>query len=46
VVIDRLTKVAHSIPMKQTSSATDLVPLYIKEVLACSAKVYCVGSRF
>jgi hypothetical protein len=33
VVIDRLTKVAHFIPMKQTSSATDLVPLYIKEVV-------------
>jgi hypothetical protein len=32
VVIDRLTKVAHFIPMKQTSSAADLVPLYIKEV--------------
>jgi hypothetical protein len=33
VVIDRLTKVAHFIPMKQTSLATDLVPLYIKEVV-------------
>jgi hypothetical protein len=33
VVINRLTKVAHFIPMKQTSSATDLVPLYIKEVV-------------
>jgi hypothetical protein len=33
VVIDRLTEVAHFIPMKQTSSATDLVPLYIKEVV-------------
>jgi hypothetical protein len=33
VVIDRLTKVAHFIPMKQTSSAVDLVPLYIKEVV-------------
>ena len=33
VVIDRLTKVAHFIPMKQTSSAADLVPLYIKEVV-------------
>jgi hypothetical protein len=33
VVIDRLTKVAHFIPMKQTSSAIDLVPLYIKEVV-------------
>jgi hypothetical protein len=27
VVIDRLTKVAYFIPMKQTSSAADLVPL-------------------
>jgi hypothetical protein len=33
VVIDRLTKVDHFIPMKQTSSAADLVPLYIKEVV-------------
>jgi hypothetical protein len=33
VVIDRLTKVAHFIPMKQTSSAADLVPLYIKKVV-------------
>jgi hypothetical protein len=33
VVIDRLTKVALFIPMKQTSSAADLVPLYIKEVV-------------
>jgi hypothetical protein len=33
VVIDRLMKVAHFIPMKQTSLATDLVPLYIKEVV-------------
>jgi hypothetical protein len=33
VVIDRLTKLAHFIPMKQTNSAADLVPLYIKEVV-------------
>jgi hypothetical protein len=33
VVIDRLTNVAHFIPMKQTSSAADLVPLYINEVV-------------
>jgi hypothetical protein len=33
VVIDRLTKVAHFIPMNQTSSTADLVPLYIKEVV-------------
>ena len=33
VVIDRLTKVAHFIPMKTTNSASDLVPLYIKEVV-------------
>jgi hypothetical protein len=33
VVIDRLTKVGRFIPMKQTSSAIDLVPLYIKEVV-------------
>jgi hypothetical protein len=33
VIIDRLTKVAHFIPMKHTSSVADLVPLYIKEVV-------------
>jgi hypothetical protein len=33
VVIDILTKVAHFIPMKQTSSIVDLVPLYIKVVV-------------
>jgi hypothetical protein len=32
-VIDRLTKVAHFLPMKTTNSASDLVPLYIKEVV-------------
>ena len=33
VVIDRLTKVAHFIPMKTINSAIDLVLLYIKEVV-------------
>ena len=33
VVIDRLTKVAHFIPMKKTTSVADLVPLYIKKVV-------------
>jgi hypothetical protein len=33
VVIGRLTKVAHFTPLKQTSSAADLVPLYVKEVV-------------
>jgi hypothetical protein len=33
VVVDRLTKSAHSIPMKTTNSASDLVPLYMKEVI-------------
>jgi len=32
-VIDRLTKVAHFIPMKTINSASDLVPLYSKEVV-------------
>ena len=32
-VNDRLTKVAHFIPMKTTNSTSDLVPLYIKEVV-------------
>ena len=32
VVVDRLTKSAHFIPMKTTNSASDLVPLYMKEV--------------
>jgi hypothetical protein len=33
VMIDRLTKVAHFLPMKTTNSSSDLVPLYIKEVV-------------
>jgi hypothetical protein len=33
VVIDRLTKVVHFIPMKQTSSVVDLVSLCINEVV-------------
>jgi hypothetical protein len=32
VVVDRLTKSAHFIPMKTTNSTLDLVPLYMKEV--------------
>jgi hypothetical protein len=33
VVVDRLTKSAHFIPMKTTNSASNLVPLYMKEVI-------------
>jgi hypothetical protein len=33
VVVDRLTKSAHFIPMKTTNSTEELVPLYMKEVL-------------
>jgi hypothetical protein len=33
VVVDRLTKSAHFIPMKTTNSASELVPLYMKEVI-------------
>ena len=33
VVIDRLTNVAHFVPIKTTNSASDLIPLYIKEVV-------------
>jgi hypothetical protein len=33
VVVDRLTKSVHFIPMKMTNSAEELVPLYMKEVL-------------
>jgi hypothetical protein len=33
VVVDRLTKSAHFIPMKTTNSTLELVPLYIKEVI-------------
>ena len=32
-VIDRITKVAHFILMKTTNSASNLVPLYIKEMV-------------
>ena len=33
VVVDRLTKSAHFIPMKTTNSASELVSLYMKEVI-------------
>jgi hypothetical protein len=33
VVVDRMTKSAHFIPMKTTNSASELVPLYMKEVI-------------
>jgi transposase InsO family protein len=33
VVVDRLTKSTHFIPMKTTNSALELVPLYMKEVI-------------
>ena len=33
MVVDRLTKSAHFIPMKTTNSAQELVPLYLKEVV-------------
>jgi hypothetical protein len=33
VVVVRLTKSAHFIPMKTTNSASELVPLYMKEVI-------------
>ena len=33
VVIDRLTKVVHFIPMKMTNSAIALVPLFFKEIV-------------
>jgi hypothetical protein len=33
VVVDRLTKSAHFIPMKTTNSTQELVPLYMKEVI-------------
>jgi hypothetical protein len=33
VVVDRFTKYAHFIPMKTTNLASELVPLYMKEVI-------------
>jgi hypothetical protein len=33
VVVDRLTKSTHFIPIKTTNSASELVPLYLKEVV-------------
>jgi hypothetical protein len=33
LVVDRLTKSAHFIPMKTTNSAQELVPLCMKEVI-------------
>ena len=33
VVVDRLSKVAHFIPIRSTNSANDLVPLYMREIV-------------
>jgi len=33
VVIDRLSKVAHFIPIRSTSTASDLAPIYVLEVV-------------
>jgi hypothetical protein len=33
VVVDRLTKSMHFIPMKTTNSTSELVPMYMKEVV-------------
>ena len=33
MVVDRLTKSAHFIPMKTTNTAQELVPMYMKEVV-------------
>jgi hypothetical protein len=33
VVVDRVTKSVHFIPMKATNSASELVPFYMKEVI-------------
>jgi hypothetical protein len=33
VVVDRLSKVAHFIPIRTTISATDLAPLYVREIV-------------
>jgi hypothetical protein len=33
VVVDRLTKLAHFIPMKTSNSAEEWFPLFMKEVL-------------
>ena len=33
VVVDRLTKVAHFIPVRTTNSASDLAPIYVREIV-------------
>ena len=46
VVIDRLTKGAHFVPMKTTNSTSYLVPFYIKEVVRLhSVPKYIVSDR-
>ncbi|WVZ80145.1 hypothetical protein U9M48_027644, partial [Paspalum notatum var. saurae] len=34
VVVDRLSKVAHFIPYRSTNSASDLVPIYVREIMS------------
>jgi transposase InsO family protein len=33
VVVDRLSKVAHFIPIRTTNSASDLAPIYVREIV-------------
>ena len=33
VLVDKLTKVAHLIPIKTTSTAADIVHLFVKEIV-------------
>jgi len=33
VVVNRLSKVAHFIPIRTTDSASDLAPIYVREIL-------------
>jgi len=44
VVVDRLSKVAHFIPIRSTNSASDLAPIYMKEIVRLHGVTHTIVS--